>query len=223
MKKRIGFLTVLLFGLTLFISGIGFADQGGFGLAAKGGTLGAGLEGTMGITETVNARVGFNYFPYNYTGTESGVNYKFDLTLLSVPLLFDWHPKGSGFRVSAGAMYNGNKIEGSATASSGTYDINGTSYTTTDITKLSSDITFNALAPYVGIGYGNAVGKDKRWNFVLDLGVAYQGEPSVDITATGPQAAAAETNIKAEESQLQDALDNFQWYPVIMLGVSYKF
>ncbi len=220
MKKRIGFLTILLFSLTLYISNTGLADQGEFGLAAKGGTLGAGLEGTMGITDTVNARVGFNYFPYNYSATESGVNYDFDLRLLSVPLLLDWHPNGSGFRLTAGAMYNGNEIDGKAT-NSGTIDINGTNYNAAQVTTLKSAISFNAFAPYVGVGYGNAVDVDRRWNFVLDLGVAYQGDASVKLTTTGSGATAADLN--AEAKSLENALENFQWYPVIMVGVSYKF
>ncbi len=222
MKKRIGFLMILLFGLTLFISGTGLADQGEFGLAVKGGTLGAGLEGTVGITETVNARVGFNYFPYNYTGTESDIEYDFDLTLLNVPLLFDWHPNGSGFRVSAGAMFNGNNIDGKAIFS-GTIDINGTTYTAAEVGTLKSEIDFNTFAPYVGIGYGNAVGKDLRWSFALDLGVTYQGSPSVKYTTTGTNPAGLTADLNAEAESLESELGNFQWYPVIMLGISYKF
>ncbi|MCD4677617.1 MAG: hypothetical protein K8S18_16720 [Desulfobacula sp.] len=225
MKKRIGFLMGLLMGLSLLIASAGFAEQGAFGLAAKGGTLGLGLESTMGVTDNINARLGLNYFIYNYTGTESGVSYEFDLTLMSIPLLFDWHPNGSGFRLSAGAMFNGNKFEGTARPTSGNFDIDDGSYTTAQLTKLESEITFNAFSPYLGIGYGNAIGKARRWNFVLDLGIIYQGSPEVEFTATGPIAsdAAFRSDLAAEKAQLESALESFQWYPVIMLGVSYKF
>ncbi len=203
-----------------------FAGQGEFGLALKGGTLGAGLEGTIGILDNVNARLGFNYFSYEYDGSESGVDYDVDLDLRSLSLLVDWHPVNNGFRISAGALYNGNQVEAIGKASGGTtFSINDTNYTAADVGTLKGDIDFNSFAPYLGVGYGNAVGKDKTWNFVFDLGVMYQGEPDVSFSTTGALSNDASflSDLEAERQQLESEIEDFQFYPVLSFGISYKF
>ena len=55
-------------------------------------------------------RFGVNYLHYNHSLNDGALNYKGKLTLLTVPLMLDYHPfDNSGFRVSAGIAYNGNK------------------------------------------------------------------------------------------------------------------
>lgn len=211
--------------LLMLFAGVAQAEQKKFGLALKAGTLGGGLEGTIGISERFNARLGFNYFSYDTDETESNVDYEFDLTLQTLSLLLDWHPMGGGFRISAGAMNNGNDIEADGKARNGIYEIDNTNYTAAQVGTLKGEIDFNSFAPYVGIGYGNAVGKDKKWSFGLDLGVMFQGSADVSFSADGVLAndAAFQADLEAERKQLEDSIDDFEFYPVIMIGVSYKF
>ncbi len=202
-----------------------FAQTPEVALALKGGTLGGGLEATIGIVDNVNARLGFNYFSYDDDFSESGVEYEADLDLRSVSLLLDWHPLSNGFRVSAGALYNGNEASATGKAVSGNFSIDDVTYTAAEVGTLNGEIDFNSISPYVGIGYGNAVAKGSNWSFVFDLGVIYQGEPDVSLTANGTSSsnAAFISNLEDERRQLESELEDFQFYPVLMIGVSYKF
>lgn len=212
-------------GLFLLFAGPAMADSGEFGMALKAGTLGAGIEGTIGITKTINTRLGVNYFSYDTDETESNVDYEFDIELKTFSWLFDWHPGGGGFRITAGAFYNGNEFEAVGKPRSGSYTIDDTTYPAAQVGTLKGEIDFDNFAPYVGIGYGNALSKDRKWNFVFDLGVMYQGEPDVTLTADGTASGNAvfQSELENERRQLESDIDDFEFYPVLFLGVSYKF
>jgi hypothetical protein len=216
--------------VSLFASSV-MADSEMFSknaLSVKAGTLGAGLELTTSILDNVNARVGVNGFKYSTSGSKSNIDYDIDLKLLTVSLLLDYSPfEASQFRLTGGAMYNGNKLDMTGNpAVSGTFNFNGTTYTTTDVSSVDATVDFNKFAPYLGIGWGNAV-KSAGWNFVADLGVMFQGNPdssiSVNTTLTGTAKTALLNNVAAEQSKLDDDLDGFKYYPVASIGVSYRF
>jgi hypothetical protein len=199
-------------------------DTGSFALGVKVGTLGAGLEGTARINSSINARLGVNVFEYDYSGTEDDIKYDFDLELLSVSTLFDWHPFGNIFRFTIGGLYNQNSLDMTANPA-GSYSIGDTTYTPGEVGTLTGELDFEDFCPYIGIGWGNAVDKNKQWSFSFDLGVIYQGEPSVNLSATGTLSgnAAFQANLAREQQNLEDELEDFQFYPVVSFGISYSF
>jgi hypothetical protein len=80
----------------------------GFAIGPKIGLEGFGVEGRANIADNLYGRLGVNYFGYTPKLKSSTLNYKVTLTMLTVPLMLDYHPiDGSGFRVSAGVAYNG--------------------------------------------------------------------------------------------------------------------
>ncbi|MFM7372109.1 MAG: hypothetical protein ACKO2Z_30855, partial [Sphaerospermopsis kisseleviana] len=78
----------------------------------------------------------------------------------------------------------------------------------------------NSVAPYLGIGWGNAVKSGNRWGFSANLGVMFAGSPKVELTAPAYILAA---DVEAERKQLEDDLDWLNIYPVLSLGLSYQF
>ncbi|MBU0549730.1 MAG: hypothetical protein KKH80_01080 [Candidatus Omnitrophica bacterium] len=199
-------------------------EEGKFALGIKAGTLGAGIEGIMRLNSNFNAKLGVNAFQYDYSGTEDGIEYDFDLELFSVSALLDWHPFKNSFRITSGALYNQNSLDMNAkTASS--YTIGSATYTAAQVGSLTGELDFDEVNPYLGIGWGNAVGKNKQWSFSFDIGVVYQGSPKVDLSANGTLSgnAAFQANLDREEQNLEDELEDYQFYPVISLGVCYSF
>jgi len=188
------------------------------------GLLGPGLDLAFGISDKVDARLGFNSFTYGQDGAESDIDYEMDLKLRTLFAQLDWHPAGGRFFLAGGLYYNGNKLEGTAKPSL-TYDIAGATYTASDVGELTTEITFNSMAPYLGLGWGSPVLNQEGLSFRLDMGVLYQGSPNADLTASGPLASdpTFQANLEEEEKELQDAIDDFKWYPVVQLGVSYAF
>ncbi|WP_018954627.1 membrane protein [Thioalkalivibrio sulfidiphilus] len=208
--------TKIVLALALGLS-TGNAAADGFALGAKVGTTGLGLEGTLGMTETINLRGGVYGLKYGYDFEEEGIDYQGDLQLRSAALMVDWHPGGRGFRVTAGAFANGNELKGRA---EGNLEIGEREY---DV-RLDATIDWNDFAPYLGIGYGNAV-RGGRVSFALDAGVMFTGSPDVRLSATGDGTLqdTFEDDLRREEQSLKDELSDFKFYPVINLGVSYRF
>ena len=198
------------------------------GVSAEFGTTGLGVHVSVPVLRTVNARFGVNYFDYNTTGSTSDVDYKFKLKLNTVDALADWHPLENGFRLTAGILWNGNKVDAKAKANkAGEYEINGNLYNAADAGDLKGRISFNDIAPYVGIGWGNAPTK-KGWSFSGDLGVIFQGSPSVSLKNRNCQLGTAlcdqlNDDLQAERKKLKDEVKGFQYFPVIRLGVAYRF
>ena len=201
------------------------ADTGDFALGIKASTLGAGAEGIVGILPALNLRAGANALSVDFDINTSDIDYDVDADLLSFPIMLDWYPfKKSGFRFSAGALINKNESDLEASSQS-SYTLDGTTYTAAQLGTLNGKVDFNEVAPYVGIGWGNALGKDKRWSFTCDFGVVFQGKANIDLSVTGPIASdpTFQTNLAQEKRELEDELENYQYYPLIALGITYKF
>ena len=201
------------------------ADTGDIALGIKDSTLGAGAEGIVGILPALNLRAGANALSVDFDINTSDIDYDVNADLLSFPIMLDWYPfKKSGFRISAGALINKNEADAEA-SSQATYTIDGTDYSAAQLGTLKAEIDFNEVAPYVGIGWGNALSKDLRWSFTCDFGVVFQGKANIDISATGPIASdpTFQADLAQEKRDLEDELDKYQYYPVIALGITYKF
>lgn len=196
----------------------GSAAADGFGLGVKAGTLGFGVEGTFGLSERVNLRVGANDYSYSGSETASGIRYDGKLDLRSGAMLLDWHPFAGTFRLSAGVIYNKNKLRMTATPTS-SQDIGGTTYTPAQIGTLTGEVTFKTTAPYAGIGWGNAARRG-RFGFTAEIGALFQGNPRVTLASSG---AVSQTDLNTEAQDAASDLDKFKVYPVISLGFSFRF
>jgi len=216
----------MLAGLT-----IGSAAQAGdVGLSGDVGTLGAGVHLVVPMQDNVlNARLGFNGANYSYSGSTSDVEYDFKLKLQTIEALLDWYPMNGRFHLSAGLFHNGNKISSVAkAAANGSYTINGNTYSTSEVGNIDGDIEFKSAAPYLGLGWGNPVGREKGWGFTSDMGVIFQGTPNANLTSTGCVASAQicaqfANDLSVENINLDQKTNNFKLYPVVRIGVSYSF
>lgn len=207
-----------LFALTgLLVAGTAAAD--GFGLGVKAGTLGLGVEGTFGLSERFNLRVGANNYSYSMDETASGIQYDADLDLKSAALLLDWHPFAGTFRLSAGLMHNKNALHLLATPTSD-QTIGGNTYTPADIGTLSGDVTFKKSVPYAGLGWGNAA-RPGRFGVSFEIGALFQGKPDVTLRASG--GAVSQLDLRAEEQEAEADLEDFDMYPVVSLGFFFTF
>lgn len=199
-------------------------SRSGMGVTAKIGTLGYGAELNFGSSDSFSARLGLNAFTYKYNGNSSTVNYDFKLQLQTVSALADWYPFSGGFRTSAGLLYNNNKVSMTALPTGGNYTIGGATYTSTQIGTMQATMTFNKIAPYLGIGWGNPVAKDKGWGLVTDIGVLFQGSPKIDLVVTCASTCTnLQANAQAENAKLQSDLSNFKFWPVASIGISYQW
>ena len=204
-------------------------SRSGVGITGKIGTLGYGAELNFAISDNFSARFGYNAFTYKYNATSSTVNYDFKLQLRTVSLLADWYPFEGSFRTSGGLVYNDNRVGLNGLPTSGSYTINGVTYPSADIGSLKGTLSFNNVAPYLGIGWGNPVAKDKGWGMVSDIGVLFQGSPKTSLVVTCGAGIPAltctqlQSDAAAENAKLETDLKKFKLWPVISIGISYQW
>lgn len=199
------------------------AEPGRYSIGLTAGTPGVGLEFGMDANEIIGLRVTANFFKISRNVGVNDIDYDGNLKLTTAGVLADLYPFDSGFRASAGAMLNSNKIDIGATPAS-SVTIGNTTYTPAQVGRLDGKIDFKKFAPYAGIGYSGGRG-EPGVAFVADLGVMFQGTPRVDLTATGPITTTPgfATSLAQERSQIQDEADPFKFYPVAKIGVVYRF
>lgn len=204
------------------------SSRSGVGVAGMIGTLGYGVELVVGITDNFSARIGYNdsyNSSYTYNSTKSSVNYDFSLEPRTVSVLGDWYPFEGGFRTSGGLMYNDNQVGLKGFPTGGNYLIGSNTYSSVEISNLQGTVTFANFAPYIGIGWGNPVQKDKGWGLVMDIGALYQGSPKVNLTATCNVGSCntLPADLAAESSSLESDLSHYKWWPVASIGISYQW
>ena len=75
----------------------------------------------------------------------------------------------------------------------GTLGVSGeltkTATTDTRVGTMSGRGDINGAAPYIGIGWGNLIGRGRKWGFYSNFGVAFTNSPDVVLRADGTQAA----------------------------------
>ena len=202
--------------------------RSGAALTGKIGTLGLGAELNMSISDSVSARFGINAGTYYSANSRVSNNYDSNIQLQTASALADWYPFQSSFRTSGGIFYNNNNAVLKAIPSGGIYTINGVQYPATGISSLQGTMSFNSVAPYIGIGWGNPVEANKGWGLTTDIGVLFQGNPRIDMSATctltAPGGCAAfNADLEAERAKLESDLSNFIWWPVASIGITYQW
>jgi hypothetical protein len=210
----------------LIFPGVAPADTS---LGIRAGTLGAGIEVSTALSQRAAVRLNVDGYNRKQTSTRDNIDYDMKLKLQTASLLGDWFPFANNFRVSLGAMFNGNKFTLNGKPSGTTYTINGKTYNATDVGSFDAAVDFNKAAPYFGIGYGRPI--NSGLSLIFDVGVMSQGSPKSKINVTcgptAPQGGATCTNLQndaaAEQSKLDDSLHSFKYYPVISLGLAYTF
>ncbi len=212
-------LTVLLLGLVM--AGSVSADDS-LWLGFKAGTLGLGLEATWRPIAWFDISAGANAFDYDDEGSQAGVNYNATLQLETYYATMNFRFPLSPLRVTAGAFSNGNELQ-MVSMDSPSFDIGGVTYDQTQVGTLRSTTFFEDVAPYLGFGFDfNVFGKV---GLNLDLGVLWQGEPSVTLRADGTLA--DDQNfmdaLETERLELEAEFEDYQAFPVLSLGFSVNF
>lgn len=199
------------------------------GVTGSIGTTGLGLHLTLPLQDQLNARVGVNGLNWSHDIRTTNIEYDAKLKLRTIEALLDYHPGGGNFRFTGGLVYNGNKITGTGTPRfGGSYTFNGTTYPAATAGTLEARADFRRIAPYLGIGFGNAAAGTPGWGFSADLGVLFQGSAdtsvrSRDCTAPAPLCSRLASDLAAENREIEEDVDDFKAFPVLRVGLHYRF
>src|SRR5713101_7065895 len=160
-------------------------------LGVRAGTLGGGVELSHAFSQRTGLRLNVDGYNLSRTATQDNIQYDMKLKLQTGSLLGDWYPFAGNFRISAGAVHNGNKLTLKGQPTGTSYTINGVPYNASDVGSFDAQVDFKKAVPYFGIGYGRPI--NSGLSLIFDLGVLFQGTPKSKIHLTcGPLATPAQ-------------------------------
>lgn len=210
------------------------------GVAVKVGIGGVGFDVATPLAKRFNLRAGASFFSYALTSSDNGINYTGTLKLQSANASLDYYPFHGAFRLSPGLTFsNQNHVNASALVPGGqSFTLNDTDYTssTTDpVTGTGYLELGEKVAPSFTLGWGNMIPRHGgHWSFPFEIGFKYIQRPTVKLTlagvacqdgvcsnvATDPE---TQANVQGEENTLDKDLSLLRFFPIVSVGVSYKF
>jgi hypothetical protein len=223
-----------------------------FSEVALGGgisTLGINMQLAVNANRYMNIRATGNYFKYTLTNLNTnGFNVSGNLNLATAGASLDFYPfPRHGFRVSPGILFvNDNAASGTMAASAGTsFTLNNVTYysSPTDPVSGTASLGLNTTKPAatMTVGWGNMIPRYRggHWSFPVEVGVAFIGQPAVNLALTSGQVCAnaqgtegcqnvagdptLASNVQAQIAKYQNDLEPFKYYPILSFGVGYNF
>jgi hypothetical protein len=193
--------------------------------AFRFGTLGFGLEAGKAFTDHLSARVGANFFKVSRDQTQSNISYTASLKLHALSALLDLYPGARGsFHFTAGLMTNPLTISATGQPSGGSYTINNSSYTSSQVGTLTAEGKYPGVSPYLGLGFGTPARTGSALTFLFDLGVVI-GKPTISLSASGSACAPGTTcgnDLQAQRDKTQTDIEKYlKVYPVLSFGLAY--
>lgn len=194
------------------------------GASLKSSTMGVGGDVVFQFHERMSVRAGYDWagFSLNQDLTLEGIDFNAQAKLKTGSLLalYDFYIAKILF-VSAGFGLNNLNINIAGQAKSnmpyGDIEI--------PVDKLGS-FTFDLkpklkVSPYLGIGFGRTLSKNKTVGFAFELGTFYQGPPKISIVSEGLISPTGNPDFGQAEL-LEKQLSQYVLYPVAKMSLSFK-
>jgi len=219
----------LIAGILLLLMGLTDLDaqnapSAGIGLALKASTNGLGGDVIYNFSEKMGLRLGFEKlgFKTNFMFEEETVNYDTDVKFKtgSVSLLFDYYVAKHVF-FSAGAGWNLFQTTFAGVAASA-FQFGDIQVPREKVGSFNFQVDPSwKVSPYLGVGFGRALGLEKRVGFAFELGGFYQGSPDITILSTGLLSPTSNPD-QQQDLRLEKQVSQYSIYPVLKFSLSYK-
>lgn len=197
-----------------------------FAIGVGGGTNGGSVELAYSINRYLAVRAQAAAIDFDADFKSSDTKYTGKLRHNTGGGLLDVHPFQNAFYVSGGFVSGERKVRVNAEPSATqTIRINGVNYVASQVVGVNGDVRLGDSAPLFGLGYDNTFTHSGHWGFRAFAGAIIGDEPKVTLVATGPFAtnAVLQSNLAAEQASVQHDARDYKYYPVVSLGVFYRF
>ena len=208
--------------------------------AVKVGTGGLGFDVATPLNRFLNLRGGAQFFGYTVSIVTDGIQASGDITLENVHASLDIYPfRHSSFHVSPGVtIHNDNHIAGPISVAGGqNFSLGDQEYTSDPTNPINgfARLRFgNTVAPRFTVGFGNMLPRNgSRFSVPVEIGFQYTSPPTVDCELTGNGCTASgcgpidsgdgPDNLQSEIQMLQADISGLRFFPIVSVGVSYKF
>lgn len=196
-------------------------------IAASGdiGTLGGNLELKAQINDFFDIRGGYNYFVLDADETYSGISYGGDLDMSGFGAYLDFRPFKNSFVISAGAHFGDKEIDLQASATEN-ITIGDQTFTPDQAGVLDLKAEMDGTSPFLGLGFDTTFQGEGAWGYKILAGVLMTGEPVVTLESRDGEFSTDATflaELEKERQIIEDDVQDFEYYPVLQAGLSYRF
>jgi hypothetical protein len=191
-------------------------------IAINLGLPGFGLEYAYNINRELSIRGGFTAFTFKNFNTDldvSGqdVNVNANLNSATYDVFLEYQPwTSSAFKLVGGFGYLNNVGINTLVLLNDDIGYGELIIDNEEIGDIDLSVSWTALAPYIGFGWGRAIPK-KKVGFGIEIGSYYAGGPDVEIIASGMLA-----NTSEEAAELEENLASYSWVPRAMMRLVIK-
>ena len=208
-----------------------------YAVGFRASTLGMGIELATPLAGRINLRSSFNFFAFDDPFSIDGVNYAARLHLQSSQTTLDWFI--GRFHISPGVLYVKNSMSAPSFVGPGQTFVLGTQTflnSVDDPVSGSSSVIFpRTFAPMLLLGYGNLLPRSgEHLSLPVEVGVAYTGAAKINVALNGTacvtngcvnfsQNADAQKFLKQEIQILNEDLKHYPVFPIVSLGLAYRF
>jgi hypothetical protein len=204
------------------------AAQSRWSLGAQVGSSGIGGEVGYMASPHFTLRADYDYLHFDGTVKGDVLTYKGKFDISAGGIFGDWHPwANNGFLFTAGAYIGARNAGGGAELHS-VNTIGGQTFTLDQVPGIKAKIKLDEFAPTLGLGYNNTF-RHKHWGFKAVAGVVFSQQPRVELSRLngpplqGPLADQVRMAFQAEQDKIQNNVAILKTYPLIEVGVAYRF
>lgn len=214
---------------------------GSFGVGI--GTGGLGIDYAYPVNPYLDIRAGYDFGSLKRDSEEEGVDYEVELKFSSARLIADYKPFKGGFRLSAGLYTGSPELELDASGEDD-YEVGDRTYF--GDADIAGDIDLGSTAPYLGLGWGGTAGTTGL-GVSFDIGVLFTDKPEValsvprgmvcdatdgdcdpategfDVTGDSAEAVEFRAQVENERQNLEDDSQDYDLWPIIRLGLHYRY
>ncbi len=201
----------------------GFSDRVALGVYA--GTVGVGGDVQVKANDFFVLRGGGHWADIGVSAEFDDIDYDADFRLSNGFVTGDIHPFRNGFLVSGGVIIGADTIDLVAQAAD-EIEIGGEVFTPDEVGVLTGEVSGRTAAPFAGVGFDNALTGSGRLGFSVLAGVGFTGAPEVTLISADGLLSESEELLDAlavEVEELEDDIDAFRFYPVLRVGLAYRF
>lgn len=190
----------------------------GISIAPKVGTTGLGGDIVVGLTPKLAIKGGVGFIPVTYEGDFDGNDYTVEPPPLYGTVALDIAVAGP-LRIMGGLLYRSEDILFD-TEVTGSIEFNGETYTESGV--ITGAVTSSTVSPFLGLGLGGVIGPGV--GLYIDAGVAFTGDPGVELSATGDVTGVPgfQEDLEAERRSIEDDIgEYYRYWPVLNIGLKF--
>ncbi len=193
-------------------------------LSLSVGTTGIGPELQYKATDRLVLRTGYNFLRYDTDDDIDDIDYEAELRASTFHIAADYHPFKNSFFLSGGAYIGGKSVNLDGNVNE-PVEIGDQTFTPAEVGTLTGEVDLRTVAPFTGLGYNNAF-SGSPFAVKVMAGVIFTGSPEATLSSRGGTLSSDPTlqaELNQEEQNLEDDLEDFQFYPLLSLGFGYRF